>query len=130
MVRRAEQGLAGHQKKDETLQSQSGHADAAGGYILGVTPVVTTDPAVYGTKAEVAFSHMVLPQLGKWGVRVDGIRHAEPAGELHMNLYLPAAYDRRLREQVLGLLQAFEESFAYAISVSPALLFDDSDESL
>jgi hypothetical protein len=58
------------------------------------------------------------------GVGVLSVRHAQGAAELHIELVLPT-HERELRENVLRLLDAFEESYAFTVTVSPALLYDD-----
>lgn len=81
----------------------------------------TVDPESFETKQEAEFSNSVLPELRRLGVTVRGLRHVPGAGELHVALYLPS-HDRGLRDEVLRLLQAFEESFAHTVSLSASLL--------
>jgi hypothetical protein len=78
----------------------------------------------FDTKQEVGFSHSVIPQLELLGVTVRQVRHVVAAGELHVDLVLPN-HDRALRNQVLSILAAFEEAYAFTVSVLPALLYAD-----
>lgn len=89
--------------------------------VLAVADTPTTDM--------LRFERSALRDLEALGIRVEGLRHLEGSGELHMNLYLPSQ-ERPLREKALCILLDFQRAYGHSVSVSPAFLYADDDHAL
>jgi hypothetical protein len=76
----------------------------------------------YAWGYDVRFTDQIVPELEYLGVQTASVRRHGRDDALDVKIVLPNR-ERALREKVLGLLDAFEESNGFLVTVSPALLF-------